>query len=74
VKNGWLLHASPGEFHLGRGEEKLDPHQLVSQLLEGGISREAWMQKCKTLGLENLPLVAATAIPPENQSTPSPIL
>jgi len=50
------LHSPPGEFHLERGEEQLNPYQLMPQLSDGVISKEAWLTKCKTLGIEDIAL------------------
>ena len=60
VKNGWKVHAGPGEFHLDHGDDELDPHKLMLQISDGVISKEAWATKCKELGIEGLPLAAAT--------------
>jgi len=56
VHHGWKLHSPPGEFHLERGEEQLNPYQLMPQLSDGVISKEAWLTKCKTLGIEDIAL------------------
>ena len=59
VKNGWTLHSRPGEFHLDRGDEQLDPYKLILQLSGGAISRDAWAKKCKDFGIEDISLAAA---------------
>jgi len=59
VNNGWKVHSSPGEFHLDRGDEQIDPHRLVLEISDGVISKEAWAMKCKALGIDGIPLVIA---------------
>jgi heat shock protein HtpX len=56
VHNGWKLHSRPGEFHLDRGDEQLDPYKLMTQLSDGAISKEAWLTRCQALGIEDLAL------------------
>jgi heat shock protein HtpX len=62
VKNGWNLHATPGEFHLDHGDEKLDPHKLVREISDGIISQQSWTAKCNALGIREIPL----AVPVES--------
>ena len=62
VNHGWTLHSGPGEFYLNRGEEKLNTYDLIRQLSKGAITKEAWAEKCRGLGIENVPL----AIPPQD--------
>jgi heat shock protein HtpX len=67
VHNGWKLHSRPGEFHLDRGEEQLDPYKLITQLSDGAISKEAWWTKCQALWIENLPLAKIADNPAETK-------
>jgi Zn-dependent protease with chaperone function len=62
VNTGWNLHARPGEFHLERGDEPVNPFALIEQLSHGNISKDAWAERVCKLGIEDLPLapVAAT--------------
>lgn len=60
VNNGWKLHSRPGEFHLDRDDEQLDPYKLTLQLSDGAISTDAWAKKCSDFGIEDVPLIAAT--------------
>jgi hypothetical protein len=62
VKNGWNLHATPGEFHLDHGDEKLDPHKLVREISDGVISQQSWTAKCNALGIGEILL----AVPVES--------
>jgi heat shock protein HtpX len=72
VNNGWQLHSRPGEFHLDRGNEKLDPYKVMLQLSEGAISKDAWCTKSSAWGMENVPLasVAPTTKGASQQSLP----
>jgi len=58
VNNGWTLYSHPGEFHLDRGNERLDPFRVVLHLSDGAISKEEWVAKCVELNIEGMPLVA----------------
>ena len=60
VNNGWTLHSRPGEFYLSRGDEQVDPHDLVRQLSNGAISREAWAAKCTDMGIADISFASAT--------------
>jgi len=57
VNHGWQLHARPGEFSLDWNGEQIDPFKLIQQLSDGSISKEAWAEKCRALGIEDLRLV-----------------
>jgi len=59
VGDGWTLHASPGEFHLDRNGHQIDPFQVMLQLSDGVISKEACSARCKELGIEGLRLSSA---------------
>ena len=61
VNTGWKLHASPGEFHLDRDDEQIVPYQLILQLSDGAISKEAWADQCAKWGNENVPIVAGSS-------------
>lgn len=54
VNNGWTLHSRPGEFYLSRGHEQVDPNDLVRQLSDGAISKEAWPAKCREMGISGI--------------------
>ena len=70
VNSGWKVHASPGEFHLDDGDEKLDPHKLMLEISDGTISKEAWAAKCKELGIEDIALaVTPASIEPASDET-----
>jgi heat shock protein HtpX len=56
IRGGAKLCSSPGEFHFELGDEQLNPFELVTKLSDGAISRAAWEEKCRKLGIENLPL------------------
>ena len=60
VTNGWKLYSRPGEFHLDKGDEQINPYQLMPQMSDGAISKEAWLTKCKGLGIEGISLTLAT--------------
>jgi len=56
VDSGWELHAQPGQFHLQRGAVQLDPFLVVRDLARGTLTGEAWIERSKALGIEDLRL------------------
>jgi Zn-dependent protease with chaperone function len=57
LRNGWTIETAPGRpIEVVKGEARLDPHRLVSQLAEGTMSSEAWQAKCVTLGISGVRL------------------
>lgn len=70
VRTGWQVHTTPGEFHLSKGDERLEPHKLMLQLSDGALSIDAWTDKCHSLGISNIPLCTAVkASAPVEQGT-----
>jgi hypothetical protein len=59
VSNGWTLHSRPGEFYFECGSEQLQPYDVILQLSDGAISKEAWAARCKKLGIEGIPVAVA---------------
>jgi heat shock protein HtpX len=57
LKHDWRPEAQPGRFYLHRGSEQLNVSNFVSELVTGKISPENWLQKCRDLGIADLPLV-----------------
>jgi heat shock protein HtpX len=51
LENGWELQCSPGVFHLERGQQTVNPFVVVNQMVAGKLSRDAWAQQCRDLGL-----------------------
>jgi Zn-dependent protease with chaperone function len=56
LDSGWELHAQPGEFHLERGTEHLQPFRLVRDLAANKLTAEAWLGRIQALGIEDLSL------------------
>ncbi len=63
MASGWELHAQPGEFHLQRGKEQLQPFRLVRDLAANKISGDAWLDRIRALDIENLSLDPRTPPP-----------
>jgi hypothetical protein len=59
IGNGWKLHSRPGEFHLEKNTDQLNPYQLIAELSNGTISNDSWITKCKELGIDSIPLSVA---------------
>jgi hypothetical protein len=51
LENGWELRCSPGVFHLELGQQTVNPFVVVNQMVAGKLSRDAWAQQCRDLGL-----------------------
>jgi len=63
LENGWELQCGPGVFQLQRGEQTLNPFQVVEEMVQGRLTRDAWAQRCNELGLPTsalFPQVKAT--------------
>ncbi|MGB8475870.1 MAG: M48 family metallopeptidase [Candidatus Acidiferrum sp.] len=56
LENGWELEAWPGSFYLHRGEERINVSSLMTELVSGQISAEAWAARCDELGIGDLRL------------------
>ena len=51
VDHGWILFAQPGQLCLRRDEEEINPFAMVDDALAGKITREAWIERCQTMGI-----------------------
>ncbi|MGO8815808.1 MAG: M48 family metallopeptidase [Terriglobia bacterium] len=56
LASGWQVHAHPGECYFQRGVEQLRPFHVVQELAEGKLTREAWLERARNLGIEELRL------------------
>jgi heat shock protein HtpX len=61
LDHGWTMFAQPGQFYLKRGDEELNPLSMVAHLADGDITREAWIERCQSLGVFGLPLSKPSA-------------
>ena len=59
LDHGSNMFAQPGQFYFKRGDEELNPLSLVADLANGKITREAWIERCQSLGVFGLPLAQA---------------
>jgi hypothetical protein len=57
VEHDWCLEAKLGKFHVYRGIEQLNVPIFVSELVSGKMSPENWLQKCRDLGIVDIPLI-----------------
>jgi Zn-dependent protease with chaperone function len=57
VNNGWTVHSSVGEFYLKRGDERLQPFQLIFQLFNGTLARDAWSRICEQHAIAHIQFV-----------------
>jgi peptidase M48-like protein len=57
VQSGWTVQVQPGVFHMRRGDLELNPFLVLDQMLNGKISREAWLAQCRELGISGLSLL-----------------
>jgi len=56
LDQGWQLHAQPGDFYLSKGEEKINPADLVRGLRQGGLSSGAYGALVQHYGVAELRL------------------
>ncbi len=63
IRSGWELQVQPAIFHIRRGDQEFNPFEAVNQLLVGKMSRDAWISRCRELG------VAEFVLLPETQAT-----
>ncbi len=54
---GWHFHASPGQFYLELNEHRMSPAETVNQMRSGAITSADWAERCRTLGISEVPLV-----------------
>jgi hypothetical protein len=63
LENGWDLQCGPGVFQLQRGEQTINPFQVVEEMVQGKLTRDAWDRQCRELGL------SASALFPQVKAT-----
>jgi Zn-dependent protease with chaperone function len=56
IDGGWTLHVEPGDFHLRRGAHRLNPFQVVHELMTGRLSALAWNERCAEMELGGIGL------------------
>jgi Zn-dependent protease with chaperone function len=54
IGSGWDLHAQPGEFHLQRGTEQLQPFRIIRELASAKLTGQAWLERTQALDIEHL--------------------
>jgi heat shock protein HtpX len=69
VENGWKLVSQPGIFHFCRGEERIQTHQVVGDLIPGKMSGEEWRERCERLGIAELRLAPEVEVVTEAKTT-----
>ena len=67
----WTLCFQPGEKYLQRDSFRLNPFEMVRQLAKKDMTREAWQTLCQNLGISQLSLVPAEALPPAPEIPPA---
>jgi len=54
---GWTIQMSPGAPVVAqRGEDRLEPFEIVRSIARGTLSPDAWRDQTASLGVQNLPL------------------
>jgi heat shock protein HtpX len=51
IDHDWILVAQPGQLCMKRGEEEINPFTIAADVLAGRITREAWVERCHSLGI-----------------------
>jgi hypothetical protein len=54
VEADWELQAGPGELHLNRRADELNPFETIQQLVSGTLGAESRLERSKALGIEVL--------------------
>jgi heat shock protein HtpX len=57
IRNGWELQVQPAIFHIRRGDQEFNPFDAVNQLRAGKLTRDAWIARCRELGISDLLLL-----------------
>jgi hypothetical protein len=70
IRSGWELQRQPAVFHLRRGDQELNPFEVIDELMTGKLSREAGSVRCREFELSQLILFPADGAydppPPES--------
>jgi Zn-dependent protease with chaperone function len=56
LTDGWQLHQQPGVFHLQRGSDEFNPFDAVEALINGTMTKAAYLNRCRELGISHLSL------------------
>jgi heat shock protein HtpX len=62
IRTGWELQVQPAIFHIRRGDQDLNPFAAVDQLMAGTLTREAWANRCRDLGISQLALLSTNGV------------
>jgi heat shock protein HtpX len=62
IRAGWELQVQPAIFHIRRGDQELNPFDAVEQLMNGKLSRDAWVARCRDLGISQLALLHTNSL------------
>jgi hypothetical protein len=57
IRNGWELQVQPAIFHIRRGEQEFNPFDAINQLMTKKLTRDAWVSRCRELGIDHLSLL-----------------
>jgi heat shock protein HtpX len=55
-RQGWVLHALPGELHFQRDDLKVEPFAVVPKLAADELKPDAWREQCAAAGISDLNL------------------
>jgi hypothetical protein len=62
IASGWGLHAQPGELFFQRADERLQPFRVIRELTAGKLTGQAWLERARSLGIEDLSLAPVRAL------------
>ena len=61
LDQGWILHSTPGVFHLQSQSASLNPFAaVIDQLMSGKLSAQDWKTQTDELGISRLRLAPNT--------------
>jgi heat shock protein HtpX len=55
-RQGWTIHALPGELYFQRGDLRIEPFMVCRRLASGELTPETWYEQCAREGLSDLRL------------------
>ncbi len=62
VDGGWHLQFQPGQFHVERDGQKLEPGTLIANLRNGKLTARTWLELCAKHNMTDWPLLADGAV------------
>jgi hypothetical protein len=65
VDHGWEVHSQPGNLYFPRGNDQLDVFLAVRDIVSRKTTLDAWVAKCRELGISQLQISPGSGAPPD---------